>query len=290
VVLAGVAAVTVAAVVATLSAATRSETAFQRLRVATHASDVSAYFPNANSALDAVGAVNRIAGVESAAAEAGLSVRPEGTDYFPDYNLYDRAPLAAGSRVNTPVIIAGRSLNPGRSDEMVISEDLAAELGISLGETVTLESMTTRWVEVANNGGDPGPPDGPKVKVVAVGLSRTPADFARWDGLLHLSPAFVARYGNGIRVSPSVEIRLSQEASRQAVRRSVGELADDVEGDSAPFGAPRSLVSNERSGRTFCVVGRGARDRHQRNRKKVWLVRPRSEGRHPCVNPSWRVS
>ena len=43
--------------------------------------------------------------------------------------------------------------------------EVAAELGISVGDTVTLESMTTRWVEVANNGGDPGPPDGPKVKV-----------------------------------------------------------------------------------------------------------------------------
>jgi hypothetical protein len=236
VVLAGVAAIAVAAVVATLTAATRSETAFQRLRFATHASDVSAFFPDAASAVAAVGAVERIDGVESAAADAGLSVRPVGSDYIPDYDLYARAPLAAGSDVNTPVITAGRSVNPGRPDEMVVSEDFAADLGVSVGDTVTLESMTTRWVEVADNGGDPGPPDGPKVKVVVVGLSRTPADFARWDGLLHLSPAFVERYGSQLRVSASVEIRLSQQASRLAVRRAVGELAKDVEGDSAAFG------------------------------------------------------
>ena len=237
VVLAGVAAMAVAAVVATLTAATRSETAFQRLRLATDASDLSAFFPDTPSALAAVGRVARIDGVASAAAEAGLSVRPEGTDYFPDYNLVARAPLAAGSAgVNTPVITAGRSVSPGRPDEMVLSEGLAADMGVSVGDTVTLESMTTSWVEVATNGGDPGPPDGPKVKVLVVGLSRTPADFARWNGLLHLSPAFVERYGDQLRVSASVEIRLSQQASRQAVRGVVGELAEDVEGDSALFG------------------------------------------------------
>ena len=119
---------------------------------------------------------------------------------------------------------------------MVLSEGLAAELGVSVGDTVTLESMTTSWVDVSTNGGDPGPPDGPKVKVGVVGLSRRPADFARWEGLLHLSPAFVERYGGQLRVSASVEIRLSQQASLQAVRGVVGELAEDVEGDSALFG------------------------------------------------------
>jgi hypothetical protein len=84
-----------------------------RRRRDAHGCDVSAFFPEAATAV-AAGPVARIAGVESSAADSGLSVRPAGTDYFPDYNLYSRAPLAAGSEANTPVITAGRPDENGR--------------------------------------------------------------------------------------------------------------------------------------------------------------------------------
>lgn len=235
--LAGVVAVAVAAVVASLGAAARSETAFERLRTATNAADLAGSFSDTGSAEAAAGAIARIDGVEGAAAEAELFVRPVGTEYFPDYNLYSRAPLAASASaaVNTPVITTGRAVNANRSDEIAISEDLAAELGVSVGETVALESMTAKWVDVAFNGGDPGPPDGPKMKAVAVGLSRTPADFARWDGLIHLSPAFVERYEGRMMIYASVQVRLAQHASRQAVGDAVGKRAEEVDVSSRLF-------------------------------------------------------
>src|SRR6185436_12443047 len=143
-----------------------SETAFERLRAATRGADISAFFPDGDGAAAAVPEITRIDGVSAAAAELELFVRPAGTDYFPDYNLYARAPLTPRTRLNRPVIVSGRRPNPNRPDEMLMSEALAAKLGVSAGDTVPLESMTTHWNTIANNGGDPGPPDGPKVKVV----------------------------------------------------------------------------------------------------------------------------
>jgi hypothetical protein len=189
------------------------------------------------AAVAEVGRAARLRGVAGAAAEAELFVRPAGTDFFPDFNLYARAPIAAkGSMpVNTPAITAGREVDPEAADEVVMSEALASQLGVTVGDTVTLESMTSAWVDAAYNGGsDPGPPDGPRIKVVVVGLSRTPADFARWKGLLHLSPAFVTRYADKVAVYSRVEVRLSSGASRHMVSSELRGLAHDVE-VSPPF-------------------------------------------------------
>ena len=95
--LAVIAAIAVAAVMVALTAATRSENAFTRLRAATHASDAvvdySARGVQAEGASGAVDAIRKLQGVEDAASDAELFVRPLGSKYFPDYDLYARAPL-----------------------------------------------------------------------------------------------------------------------------------------------------------------------------------------------------
>src|SRR5207244_2920910 len=140
-VLAGVTAATVAAAVATMTAAGRSDNAFHRLRAMTHASDAIVLHPDAERRpARAVAAVKAVDGVESAAAEAELFVRPVGTDYFPDYNLYAIAPLVRdeGDGLNTPVVVKGRPVDPGRDDEVALSEDLAAATGVDVGDSITL--------------------------------------------------------------------------------------------------------------------------------------------------------
>ncbi|MEP6662000.1 MAG: ABC transporter permease [Acidimicrobiales bacterium] len=237
-VLAVIAAATVGTTVAMLASAARSETAFQRLRAATHASDVVVFYPNTrNDPAAAVAAVKGIEGVEAGAAEAELFLRPAGTALFPDYNLYPIAPLVPQSAdaVNTPVIVKGRRVDPRRVDEVALSEALAAELAVRVGETITLESMTAHWVDLANNGGDPGPPDGPRVKVRVVGLTRTPADFGRLKGVIYLSPAFIERYGRQLDVRAAVYARLSAAAVRQAKSGSLPGLRG-IETGASPFG------------------------------------------------------
>src|SRR5205823_1003396 len=97
-----------------------------------------------------------------------------------------------------------------------LSEVLAAATGVRVGDSITLESMTAKWTDVANNGGDPGAPDGPRLKVSVVGVVRTPADFGRFKGLLYLSSAFVEHYGRQLNVYSGVHVRLSGTALSRA--------------------------------------------------------------------------
>ncbi|MGH7342338.1 MAG: hypothetical protein ACREKH_17770, partial [Candidatus Rokuibacteriota bacterium] len=221
-----------------LTGAAQSETAFQRLRETTDASDVVVAHPDAeHDPVSAVAAVDAAAGVKNASAAVELFVRPAGTEYFPDFNLYPIAPLVAQGTgdLDAPVITSGRAVDPRRPDEIALSEELAASLGVSVGETVTLESMTAKWVDVAFNGGDPGPPDGPRVDAQVVGLARTPADFERWQGILFMSPAFVERYGGELNAYHGIYAQLSDDASRQAQSGALPGL-EGIEVGPSPFG------------------------------------------------------
>lgn len=229
---------TLATTVATLTAAARSETAFARLREATNASDVIAYYEGRGAS--EISAFEAVDGVEAAAPMVELFVRPAGTEYFPDFQIYSVAPLrvAGAATLNAPVITAGRAVDPGQADEIALSEEFASTLGVGAGETMWLESMTDEWIDLAFNGGDPGPPDGPRVEVSVVGVARTPADFSRWEGLIFLSPAFAERYGEQMRGYYGLEVRLDDAARRALDSGSPpqlpgGEVRPSPFGDSA---------------------------------------------------------
>ncbi|MBM3659595.1 MAG: FtsX-like permease family protein [Actinobacteria bacterium] len=211
VVLAALVAVAVAAVVAMLTAAERSASSFERLRRVTNAASASIFYEDAEGAAATVAAARGTAGVAAAEPQTELFVRPAGTDLFPDYTLLSRAPLVAGSRVNVPVVVRGRLPADDRALEVALSEGLAADLGVTVGDELPLESMTEAWVEVAYTGGDAGTPDGPEVPARVVGIVRSPADFGRVLGVIHLSPAFVDRYGDAIQTYRRVEVVADEE-------------------------------------------------------------------------------
>ena len=232
--LAGIAALAVAGVVAPLTAAARSEGAFTRLRAATHATDaVADNVPGA--ARDRIDVVRVLDGVEGAAVESEVFVRPHGSNLFPDYDLYPLVPLDPSSAVDRPVVTHGRAARPDRPDEVVFSEVLASRLRLGVGDATTLDSMTPKWIDAAFNGCAPGPPDGPRIPVRIVGLARAPADFGRLKGVLYLTPAFLARYRDRILVYDHVEIRLAQGAPRAAIERGIHSLGKDAEAGPSAF-------------------------------------------------------
>src|SRR5215207_6639481 len=94
VVLAVVAALSVAAVLATLASATRSKSAFHRLRAASDASDL-VIVPDDDKASTALEAVDASDGVLATRRFAQMWVRPMGTDYFPDFDLLVTGPFDA---------------------------------------------------------------------------------------------------------------------------------------------------------------------------------------------------
>jgi predicted lysophospholipase L1 biosynthesis ABC-type transport system permease subunit len=229
---------TVAAVSATLTAATRSQDAFDRLRRATLASDVTVNSdedgppPTKGQLRDLISDVAKVDGVEAVGAQAELFVTPR-ADYYPDYNLYAYAPLQidGAQPMDVPVITEGRDVDATRADEVVLSERLAADLGVRSGDSIDLSSMTSSWADRASAGVDAGPPDGPGITATVVGIARSPADFGRWQGVMRLSPAYFEAFGDEVHAFESVHVRLEHRA---ALESSGFELGDSWFAD---FGA-----------------------------------------------------
>lgn len=199
-VLGALVATTVALALASLTAALRAESAFDRLRADGHASDL--VILGETDLGDAIDRVSRIDGLLEVGAASEMFVRPVGSELIPDYQLLAivARPDLGGASLDTPRIVAGRAARAEHIDEVVLSEALAADLDLDVGDTIDLESFSNAWVDVAFNGGDPGPPDGPVVSAQLVGLARTPADFSRFAGrIVHLTPAFAARFEDQIR-------------------------------------------------------------------------------------------
>src|SRR5262249_20140599 len=88
-------------------------------------------------------------------------------------------------------------------------------------------------VDLAFNGGDPGPPDGPRIRARVVGIARSSADFGRFVGIMHFSPAFVSRYGKDMRVYTHVEAKLAEGGEPNlAMRKRFDHAAGDEVGPS----------------------------------------------------------
>jgi hypothetical protein len=229
-------AATVGTVLAAVLAASRSTTAFDRLRAATHASDAAVSPPDDLSPSDRMEAALQLEGVYDARAEAELFVRPEGSDLIPNYTLLALAPLAddGPDAVNTPVVSEGRAPDPTEPLEVALSEQLAADLGVRPGDRLALESMTFEWVEEAYRGGDPGPPDGPRMEVTVTGLARTPAEFGQRPNVIHLTPAFAAEYGDDMRAYQQIHVRIAPEVIAR-VEAGDASAFEGVEVDPSPF-------------------------------------------------------
>ena len=211
VLLAMVVALALAVVLAVLLGAARSMTAMDRLREETRASDLA--FGDGEGD-DLGGLLERVAaapGVLKAGAGRVLFVVPKGSGLFPDYNLFSFAPypLPGGALVDVPVIVEGRAPDQTTINEVLMNQALADALGLRVGETLVLESMSFEWVEAAYTGQDPGPPDGPEVEVELVGLALAPVDFTRTENVLHLTTAFADRYQDEVRTYGSVSAMMT---------------------------------------------------------------------------------
>ena len=246
--LAGVIGVTVGVMLAALTAADRSETAFARLRSATRATDMTVYSGDAaKDPAAAVASAKSIDGVASAGVETQLAVRPVGVDLVPYYDLYVSA--ADPSGVNSPLIVSGRALNPANPSEVVLSERFAAQLGVKVGDPLPLESATTKWLNVSNSGADPGPLDGPQISATVVGIARSPADFAKFRAVMHLSPSFVTKYGSQVDMRSNVEAKLSDTALHSIATgnnpfQSLGGVDFSPYGDSSATVAALGTIAN----------------------------------------------
>ena len=85
---------------------------------------------------------------------------------------------------------------------MAVPETLAKAMHLGIGDHLVVSGYSPAQVaELMNSGGQPPPPDGPKVQLRVTGITRIPSDLSiegDAGGLLLATPAFLDRYGDEI--------------------------------------------------------------------------------------------
>ena len=130
------------------------------------------------------------------------------------------APVDArfGTVVERPRILEGRAADPRSASEIVITEPLARQQGLRVGDTLALHSFTPAQVDALRSGASLPEPGGPELALRVVGVSRLPGDlslFGTQGGLLLFTRAFAERYGTeiGSYVGDVLAVRLRQGAA-----------------------------------------------------------------------------
>jgi putative ABC transport system permease protein len=221
----GVLAGLVAAVaIGALSMARRSATAHERLEAVTHIDDarIAMYggldpaavetLPQVASAWTSQGAVGQLMG--KGVVYAAISSGPP-----PPPNLF------------VPVVMDGRRPHPDAADEALISEPMADELGIAVGDVLPLKLLTQEEFGMWDVGF--GEPDGPLVQLRVTGIAR----MSMWGsgmGNLLAPPAFAQTYADYLTAAATL-VRLQPGSTGAELSAALDALAAQV---PPPPGAP----------------------------------------------------
>jgi hypothetical protein len=107
-----------------------------------------------------------------------------------------------GTVVDRARLVAGRAANPSSVDEITIGDSLAAQLQRGIGDHLDAVSYSPAQVSAIVAGAtDPGPPQGPNLRLRIVGIVRRPEDLGvkgALGGVVILTPAFERTYTSQI--------------------------------------------------------------------------------------------
>jgi hypothetical protein len=122
------------------------------------------------------------------------------------------------SRVDKPVIVSGRPLDPTAADEVVVDENVIEQQ--PLGSTFTFQPYGPTQTDTT------GQPTGPKITMHVVGVARDLQEFLFvTQGQVLVSPGFLAKYGNQVLRLQNGDMTLRHGAAdMSALRRDAGAL------------------------------------------------------------------
>lgn len=238
-----------AVAVGALATARRTATVYDRL---VEASGTADYRVALFGGVDLAGEVSAAPGVRASwPATAGVA-RLDGFGVV--YLSVETGPTAADGVVETVVTI-GRDIAPEADDEVVIAQPVAVELGLQPGDELTLSFLTPAEMLQFDTGF--GDPDGPRVVVRVVGISRAAGVRARTA--IVAGPAFAERYGDDISVGTALYVDLEPGAASQTrFLRAVDEIVaahDDPAAGPAEF-APIELSASNGDRAAYAATAR----------------------------------
>jgi len=167
-------------------------------------------------------------------------------------DVTDMLPVASsdpqlGTTIERWKVLAGRVADPARVDEATASFELARRLHMHVGSVVQLHFYRTstflataaklfvEWparLEALGSGQDAAvtdPADGAVVRVRVTGIEASPLEFppllTDLAPVLHLTPAFAARYRSTVWGSPIAYLRLRSPSDLQAFQLGVERMA-----------------------------------------------------------------
>jgi ABC-type lipoprotein release transport system permease subunit len=124
----------------------------------------------------------------------------------------------------TPVYVDGHAPDPDSATDLVVSERLARDLDLHVGDRLPLSFLTTEEVTQFDTGF--GRPDGPSVSMSVVGVVRVVDDDTANSAQAFSTPALARRIQEGGSSYPNVFVRLHDGLHQlPAFRASVQQLA-----------------------------------------------------------------
>ena len=216
--------------------ARRTETAYPRLLQATLAEDVhvgvGSYAEEHPGYMDELQRLPQVA--DLGLASVAFLVPDEGLPTA----FTGIAPLMStdgrfGWTVNRPLIVAGRRPDPGRAEEVALSEALAYRWRLRPGDSVRLRALTWKQAE-QTLAGELATPTGPAFTLQVVAIGRLPNDvstvYQDVQGSLLLTPAFYRAHKDEIASFPAEpHIRLRRgRADLEAFGAAARQLANQA--------------------------------------------------------------
>jgi len=201
---------------AALAGARRTDTALDRIREQTNASDVVVFSSQ-------VGVFEPdwapLAARPEVKALAVWSLVFGQLDDDPDAILFTPTDDQWMQVIDRPLVVEGRPFDPAADDEILISETVAADEGIRLGDTFTFQPYTDANAEA----GPDGEVEGPQIEIRVVGIVKTPVDaLFVGDGLIIGSPGLLRLHPDIVRVENAF-VQLEDPSGASAVEAHAAE-------------------------------------------------------------------
>lgn len=186
-----------AVVIASTAGARRTATAFERFQDETLAPDLTVFIPEVDGAT--LAELRALPGVEA------IGIGRQFMATINDERAAVGGPLdedAFGVTVDRARVLRGRAPDQDRIGEIAIPESLVKVSGLDVGDRFVVHGFTQDQIDVALAGGDFDiVPQGPKVPIRVVGVTRVPGDLSLEGdngGLILTTRAFAREYADDI--------------------------------------------------------------------------------------------